>query len=356
MTGTTLNRILLALVVACASAGAARAQGASAGVGEQAEAARLHAEVIRLYREGKYDEALPLAKRVLELREKAAAGGEDLEVARAVNNLAALYLRKGKNEEAEQLLRRSLGIAERRLGAESEFVSDVVSQIGLLKLNQKEYGEAGPLLLRALKVKEKLHGADGADVVPVLLNLTDLYFLRREPEQARGFLGRAASIIRRQPPRKDAATASRLKNYYCALMALRAGTDRELTNALDRAIWRLEEPEKAAQQDKERKEREARGEEDKKIVEGEVLNGRVVSKPQPEYPRTAKDQRVSGVVVVEILVDESGKVIEAEALCGHPLLARASVEAARQARFTPTLLAGKPVKVSGIITYNFVLQ
>lgn len=354
MNRTALKTILVTLLATCVCAGAVRGQDKPGG-GELAEAARLNAEVVNLYRAGKYDEALPLARRVLEIRERA-AGGEDMAVASALNNLAAIYSRKGKSVEAEQLLQRSLAIAEKRVGAESEFASDVVAQIGVLKLERKEYREAGPLLLRALKAKEKLHGADGADVVPVLLNLTELYILRGGPEQAQAYLGRAVSIIRRQPPRKDAATAARLKSYYCPLMAGGLGPDRELTNALDRAIWRLTEPEKAAQQEKERKERQARGEQEMKIVEGEVLNGRVISKPQPEYPRMAKDQRVGGTVVVEILVDESGKVIEAEALCGHPVLARASVDAARQARFTPTLLAGQPVKVSGYITYNFVLQ
>jgi protein TonB len=58
---------------------------------------------------------------------------------------------------------------------------------------------------------------------------------------------------------------------------------------------------------------------------------------------------------VQIIVDEEGYVISARAVSGHPLLQQAAVFAARQARFTPTLLEGRPVKVSGVITYNFVL-
>jgi protein TonB len=84
-----------------------------------------------------------------------------------------------------------------------------------------------------------------------------------------------------------------------------------------------------------------------------VLNGKAVSKPAPSYPREALYQRVTGTVVVHITVDETGRVVEAEAVCGPALLHEASVRAARQARFTPTLLDGKPVKVSGTITYNF---
>ncbi len=87
-----------------------------------------------------------------------------------------------------------------------------------------------------------------------------------------------------------------------------------------------------------------------------VLNGKAISKPTPPYPPIAKAARASGTVVVQIVVDEGGKVISAKATSGHPLLLQAAQQAAYQARFTPTLLSGQPVKVSGFITYNFVLQ
>jgi TonB family protein len=93
----------------------------------------------------------------------------------------------------------------------------------------------------------------------------------------------------------------------------------------------------------------------RKIISGGVLNGKAVAKPQPVYPPIAKAARAQGTVVVQILVDEEGYVIAATAVSGHPLLQQAAVAAARQARFTPTLLEGRPVKVSGVITYNFVL-
>jgi protein TonB len=94
----------------------------------------------------------------------------------------------------------------------------------------------------------------------------------------------------------------------------------------------------------------------KTVVSGGVLNGKAISKPQPAYPPIAKAARASGTVTVQILVDEQGRVVSASAVSGHPLLQQAAVSAARQARFSPTLLSGQPVKVSGVITYNFVLQ
>ncbi len=92
------------------------------------------------------------------------------------------------------------------------------------------------------------------------------------------------------------------------------------------------------------------------VIKGEVTNGKIVEKPQPVYPVVAKAARVSGVVRVLLIVDEEGKVIAAQPESGHPLLRVAALKAAKRARFTPTLLDGKPVKVSGVITYNFVLQ
>jgi TonB family protein len=93
-----------------------------------------------------------------------------------------------------------------------------------------------------------------------------------------------------------------------------------------------------------------------RVVEGGVINGRAISKPAPPYPIIAKLGRAKGPVMVHLLVDEQGDVVSAWATSGHPLLQAAAVEAARQAKFTPTTLSGTPVKVSGVITYNFVLE
>jgi TonB family protein len=91
-------------------------------------------------------------------------------------------------------------------------------------------------------------------------------------------------------------------------------------------------------------------------ISGGVLNGKAISLPKPTYPPIAKAVRASGTVTVQVTIDESGNVIAARAVSGHPLLQQSAVQAARQARFSPTMLAGTPVKVTGVITYNFVAQ
>ena len=91
-------------------------------------------------------------------------------------------------------------------------------------------------------------------------------------------------------------------------------------------------------------------------ISGGVLNGRAVSLPKPAYPAIAKAARASGTVSVQVTIDETGRVISARAVGGHPLLQAAAVQAANGARFSPTLLSGQPVKVTGVINYNFVPQ
>ena len=87
-----------------------------------------------------------------------------------------------------------------------------------------------------------------------------------------------------------------------------------------------------------------------------VLTGKAVAKPAPPYPQSAMLVRAQGPVVVQVVVDEQGRVVSARATSGHPLLRLSAEQAAQRARFTPTLLGGQPVKVTGVITYNFVLQ
>ena len=91
-------------------------------------------------------------------------------------------------------------------------------------------------------------------------------------------------------------------------------------------------------------------------VSSTVLVSKIISLPKPSYPIIAKQMRTEGAVNVQILVDESGKVVSAHAVSGNPVLVTAAEEAARRARFTPTMLNSQPVKVQGVITYNFILQ
>ena len=85
-------------------------------------------------------------------------------------------------------------------------------------------------------------------------------------------------------------------------------------------------------------------------ISGGVLNGKAIYLPMPEVP----PGEASGVVLVQVLVDEQGTVVDARAVSGPAHLHAAAVAAARLARFSTTLLMGEPVRVSGTLSYNFV--
>jgi len=84
-------------------------------------------------------------------------------------------------------------------------------------------------------------------------------------------------------------------------------------------------------------------------IAGGMLNSKAIYLPQPEVP----SGEASGVVLVQVLIDEQGSVVDARPVSGPQHLHAVAVSAARLARFTPTLLMGEPVKVSGTLSYNF---
>ena len=92
-----------------------------------------------------------------------------------------------------------------------------------------------------------------------------------------------------------------------------------------------------------------------KPVSGGVLNGTAVYLPPPTYPEAAKRMRTQGTVSVDVILDETGKVVAANASSGPAVLREAAVQAALKAKFSPTKLSGQPVKVSGVINYKFAL-
>lgn len=87
---------------------------------------------------------------------------------------------------------------------------------------------------------------------------------------------------------------------------------------------------------------------------GEPINKGAVLLVKPEYPAAARAVGATGAVNVQVTINELGYVISAQAVSGHPLLRSAAVKAAKGSKFRMTFLEGIPVKVTGIIVYNFV--
>jgi len=304
------------------------------GSPELAEAAELTARAVKLSGEGKYQEALPLAQRALELREKN-LGREHPLVAASLMNLATLDGNVRNLDEARGLARRALSIYE-KLG--DQYVQQQIRALDLVARLEPFAPKAIELHERNLALEEKSYGPDSPQVSSTLFLLAHLNDLLGNDEKAEKLFARFIEIREKT----------------------KAGAEEDVAVAELRIGCLLRKSKKV----EEAREYEARAEEHWKsardklsTIKGGVINGKAISKPQPAYPSEAKAAGSQGTVTVDMLVGESGGVLYA---CGsgdvHPSLIRASEFAAYNARFTPTILNGKPVKVRGMMTYRFVLR
>lgn len=322
---------LFALLLLAALAGARTPQAPAgqkpepAGKEELEEAARLDADVVNLFGRGRYDEAAPLAERVLEIRLKA-YGPTHPGVADAQYNVGMIRVGQGRFAEAEGVLRQALATYEKAAAASDPARAKVLSGLALASSKQGRGDEALKLSGAALAAAEKAFGVEGKEVADYCRQLADLYRLKGERGKAEEFYLRAIRLWAKTAGREDARVGMTVESLMC----MGGGNPQKVGRRINEALG-------------------------SDIRSGaSVLNGRAVSLPPPRYPYAAQAARLEGAVVMKVLVDESGAVTRLDAVCGPSILAEASVEAARGARFMPTLLDGKPVKVSGFIIYNFV--
>ncbi|HEV2802767.1 MAG TPA: TonB family protein [Pyrinomonadaceae bacterium] len=333
-------------------------QTAAAQSAKLAEAVALSATVVKLHREGKFDEALPLAEQALKLREEA-VGGEHRTVADALKNLGALYLAKGKADKGRQHYTRALSIYEKEPATNTVNIYKLLDAIGTLeRFAFNNFSAAVERYEQSLTFKESSLGAEHEDVIKTLYELAELYELLGHNDKALAVHRRVVAVREKREATEPYGLVRALNRFSCLTNRLKMKTETDEANRRVEEI-RKREDEKLEREEAARPKGEIAGgvllQSGGKTIQGGVINGKAIVKPQPVYPAEAKQRRISGVVVIHVLVDEKGHVVEAFP-CGHPFLAEAALRAAYGARFSPTLLSGMPVKVNGVITYNFILN
>jgi TonB family protein len=300
---------------------------------ELAEADRLNQTVVQLHKDGKDDEALPLAERVLEIRERL-LGTDHKQVVFALFNLGELNFAKRKYETAEPFYKRALTILEKTPGANDAFTGKILRALGLLRVLDRDFGKGEDFYKRALEVNEKAFGAESMEVARALLSLAELYRLLNRYMKAETVFLRLLAIEQKVLPPDDDELKQAQGRYTCLLY------ESDKIKEADAYQKRLAEEHKTPAT----------------LISDQIINGKAISLPRPEYPSDAIRARAQGVVIVKVTIDEAGKVIQAQATCGSPYLRKASEEAAAKARFSPTFKDGQPVKVTGIITYRFMAR
>jgi len=320
---------------------------------EIAEANRLSSQVTKLYSQGKYDEALPLAKRALELGEKGAES-DQLSIVGHLKNLAEVYIAQKKHSSAEPLYRRALTIYEKKYGKDDLKLCPMLDRLALLHFVAGDLLKVESTYQRVISIKEQALGAESPDVARSLSNLAGFYEIRGEYKKAEPLYRRATAIEEKKPGELSPQSIHTLERYACLLRKLKQPdeADKIETRTIKGNIVDSES-EKKTSGDSILKSNSSG---DKADVGGGVLNGKAIKKPAPPNPEEAKANRVQGTVTIRIVVDEKGRVVDACAIEGPRLLLQPSENAAYQTVFSPTTLSGQPVKVSGTITFNYTLR
>ena len=298
---------------------------------ELEEARRLSEQVVSLHYQGRFDEALPMARRALEIREKQLGADNEL-VGHALKNVASLYFAKKQYGAAAKLYQRTLSVYEKVFPPNDIRTAAILDNLGWSSYGDGDTGKAERCLLRALTIREAARGPESSDVAEALFVLGQFYQKLGKAGKAVETYQRAIRIREKSLGPDDPAFRELLEKCSCALTQMGRNEEAEQMRA-----------------------RRFKGDAGSTKAVGSVLQGHAVFRAEPAYPSAAKAERVSGTVIVEVTVDETGKVINTRAVCGHDLLVPASVDAAKHWRFSPTLLSGRPVKVIGTITFNFNL-
>ncbi|NEP23597.1 tetratricopeptide repeat protein [Moorena sp. SIO3I6] len=176
-----------------------------------AEASQLNQQAWVLYQQGKYSDAIPLAKRALEIRQEI-LGEEHPDVASSLNNLALLYQSQGRYAEAEPLLQQALALRKKLLGEDHPDVAESLNNLAVLYHSQGRYSEAEPLLQQALALIKKRLGQDHPDVATSLNNLALLYSNQGRYAEAEPLYQQALALIKKRLGENHPRVAISLNN------------------------------------------------------------------------------------------------------------------------------------------------
>lgn len=292
---------------------------------QRKELERLGVSVKRLASESKYEQALPIARQSLEIADAYFADEPNLVLALTTNVATILFSLKEYNEAAV-FYEKSLPLAEKIYGAADPRIADLLERLAQLSYKDKRKAQTEAYLLRVLEIRRAALGNKNETTIETIRDLADFYASIGKPKNAEPLYSEIVDLYTDiygdealdTKQAEDIHTCFLYSNFSSeAIKKKRADADTSKENAL-------------------------KG----------IINGKAVSLPKPDYP---KGLRVPGTVLVRVKVDTDGRVYSASSFCGPAVLREISVAAARKAKFKPTLMDGKPVTVTGIIVYNYVL-
>ena len=308
---------------------------------ESTDAAKLELQVVKLYKEGKFDEAIPLAKQVLKIREQQLPANDPL-VADSLGNLAMLYLARKKFDDAESLLQRALGIYEQTPGANALVLAKTLDSLAHVRLFKSDIREAEKYYMRALAAKEKALSPDHEEILYSLNNLVDFHLTNKDYAPAIAMLQRIVSIKERKLGDSDTQVGRLLERMACLMYKNKDNDEAEKTEAranhiLYSALVTMPDAIELPHQ---------------------VFSCKLINNPRPDFVSIARSRRFSGTIKMDVAVetDEAGNVTAARLVGGDPAYKSVAEKAARGAKLRPTIVDGRPVRVGGVISHQFMTK
>lgn len=304
-----------------------------------------NAEVVKLTNEGKYDEALSLAREAVSIAESK-YGKKHLETAKTLENLGYVLQKKGELEDAADALKDSFKVFENQPNLSKEdgyAVAKMLEIIGSAEsrknvLSSKKYFES------ALEWHNKYGDANSYEVIAILTTIAKIDYWQRDFKNSAELYKQAVEKAASIPDFDKDKFSIIMESGACSYR--KAGKFDEFEKFQEKYIPKKEKTDKKITKE---------DLEDLKETDKRVVNGSAISLPKPAYPQEAKIRKARGKVNVQIMIDGTGKVVTACAVNKKELsMMLVSELAAYRARFNPTLLDGKSVLVTGIIVYNFV--
>ena len=312
----------------------------------KADLQKTNAEIVRLFQQGKYNEALPLAQKAVGLTEQI-FGKADLEMALALRNLGFVQNAGNDTRAAESTFEAALDIYKKIPDLDKQngaTFAEMLENLAFIKF-QKRMDSAESYYEMALAWREKTAGADSIKTAKALSALASISYWRKDYKKAARLFQRVLEIPGKNTENHSDETTLVYYRTECAFR--KAGMEDEFAPLKQKYSERItlktkDDTTKAALAP------------DAQIVKKGVVNGIALSLPRPAYPSEAKRVGAEGRVEVQVIIDEQGTVIYACAVkYDHLSLTESSEIAAYQSKFAPTLLSGKPIRVFGTVVYSF---
>lgn len=311
-----------------------------AGDAARDEVGKLNRRVLDLYNQKKIDEALQVALKMQAVIEQNGLS-EDPNAMSALANLGELYIVKGKEESAIPIFEKLLENARKVLGENSVAELKYTERAALACYRKPDLNKAEEYYLRVVAMSEKAYGPESKKVAEAYEDLGNTYRLRDKQRDAETAYLKVIELNDKILKDEEKKNRTDIENYLCFnyhvgikngtfLKAQKKNDDFDKIRADE---YRRTHPSKPSS-----------------ILSVGVVNGNAKRLVKPPYPAVGG---ASGFAIVYVDIDEKGKVITAKSHCGIAQFLSVSEKAALNSDFTPTLLNGQPVKVSGIIVYNF---